>query len=61
MKEKREKTSVWGKMILRTEAGLDEICKQLERRERGEKPWTAEDHRRLRKEVFGKPRNDNIK
>ena len=59
MKEKPRKTSVWGRMVVHTEDGIDKICKEIEHRERaGEKPWTVEDHRRLREEVFGKPENN---
>jgi hypothetical protein len=57
--KKPEKPSLWGKMTVRTEAGIDAICRDLERRKRaGEKTWTAEDHRRMREEVFGKPNNN---
>jgi hypothetical protein len=52
MKEKQP--SVFGKMRVLTEDGIDAVCRDIERRERaGEKPWTAEDHRRLRQEVYG--------
>ena len=52
-----KKPSVWGKMVVHTEAGLDEICRDIERRERaGEKFPTVEDHRRVREEVFGRPK-----
>jgi len=61
MKEKPS-VPVFGKMRVITEEGLDRICEELERRERaGEKPWTAEDHRRMREEVFGGSENNTTK
>jgi hypothetical protein len=53
---RKSPVSVWGLMRVHTEAGLDQICRDIERRARaGEKFFTAEDHRRLREEVFGEP------
>jgi hypothetical protein len=56
MKDKPDKPSVFGKMVVHAEAGLDQICRDIERRKRaGEKFPTPEDHRRLRQKIYGKP------
>jgi len=51
----RKPPSVWGLMTVHTEQGLDQICRQLEKRKaRGEKLPTVEDHRRAREKLYGK-------
>jgi hypothetical protein len=53
-KKPKKQPSVWGLMTVRTEAGIDRICRDIERRRsKGEKDFSVEEHRRLRREVFG--------
>lgn len=52
MKKPKKPSPIWGAMTVLTEAGLDEICAQLEKRyAAGENRFDIEDHRRLRAEV----------
>jgi len=48
-----KKPSVFGKMTVHTEAGIDQICRDIERRQRaGEKPFDVEDHRKMREKIW---------